>query len=347
MSGNSFGRYFRWTTFGESHGPAIGVVVEGCPSGLDFDAELLAKNLERRRPGQQTPEGDVLVSSRQEADGTHLMSGVFEGKTLGTPIALRIDNQDARSEDYRQIKTEPRIGHADDVWKIKYGHVDFRGGGRASARETAARVIAGSIAQMICRQLAPESRIFAYVEQIGHLQMSAPELMDLDDTKIENYPLRFPSPSQNQEAVSLIKLAKEQGESYGGIIGLRALGFPPGLGQPVFGKIKSDLAFAFMSINACVGVELGDGFRVATKKGSEWHRSQKNPGYGGIRGGLTTGEDITLRLAFKPTSSLGATAKQGRHDPCILPRAVPVAEAMAWCVFADHLLGQRLDRIRA
>lgn len=340
MSANSFGHIFKFTSFGESHGSALGAVIEGCPSGLKFDTELLQYNLNRRRPGQSS-----VTTSRQEADEFEILSGVFEGRTLGTPICLLVRNHDQRSNDYQQIRHDPRVGHADDTWKEKFGHTDHRGGGRSSGRETVARVLAGSVAQMLCRQLAPEMTVRSYAAQIAHFQLSEEEKNGLGSMNIDSFSTRFPSAEKHSDVVALLETAKQQGESYGGIVETAVLGAPAGLGQPVFHKFKAELASAMLSIGATTGFEFGAGFDSIARKGTEFHREMNSPGYGGIRGGLTTGEPIVFSVGFKPTSSIKDTAKKGRHDPCIVPRAVPVVEAMTWLVLADQLLWSRLDRI--
>ena len=322
MNANRFGEIFQWTSFGESHGEAMGVVIDGCPAGVTFDHQLLHDHLQRRRPGQH------LTSPREEKDQPQILSGIFEGKTLGTPISIVIENQDARPKDYDQIKKDPRIGHADDIWEGKYSHVDYRGGGRASARETVARVIAGAVAQMFCQQSSPELKVCGVVQSIGELEVNAKSLSEF-----------------GQDVRDLLSRAQETQESYGGIIELQMNGVPKYLGQPVFHKLKNDLSSAFMSIGACCGVEFGGGFALSRIKGSELHKEMENKNYGGLRGGISTGEPIIFRLAFKPTSSIKKTAKEGRHDPCIVPRAVPVVEAMAWAVLADHILWRRLDNL--
>lgn len=317
MGSNRFGTIFQWTTFGESHGLAMGVVIDGCPAGIPFDEELLLTELNRRKPGSNS-----LVSDRNETDRPEILSGIFENKTLGTPIAVVVRNQDQRSKDYESIKNNPRIGHADDMWKEKFGHSDYRGGGRASARETVNWVIAGSFAQMFCKTQAPETKVKTELLQVGPwLKKEGPEAL-----------------------TNLLSKAKEDGESYGGIVQLKIEKPPAHLGEPIFNKIKSQLAQAFMSINACCGVELGEGFRAATIKGSEFHTKKDSEVYGGLRGGISTGETIQFQLAFKPTSSIGEVAKSGRHDPCIVLRALPVIEAMAWNVLADQILLSRLNK---
>ncbi|MCB0378735.1 MAG: chorismate synthase [Bdellovibrionales bacterium] len=318
MTNNSFGQIFRWTTFGESHGATMGVVIEGCPAGLEFDFDLLKNFLERRRPG------GASVSGRQELDQPKILSGVFEGKTLGTPIAIIVENSDSRSKDYADIKDRPRRGHADDMWSGKYAHWDHRGGGRASARETVNWVIAGAVARMLCQALHSEMQISSQLLQVGPWKASDSTASDLEN---------------------LLQEAKAEGESYGALVELKVQQPPSFLGQPIFHKMKSDLTTAFMTTNACVGVELGAGFESVNQKGSEFHQKHKSELYGGIRGGITTGEPIAFRLAFKPTSSINDVAKQGRHDPCVAIRALPIVEAMTWSVFADHLLMKRLDNL--
>jgi chorismate synthase len=320
MSANIFGERFKFISFGESHGPAYGVVIEGMPANIQIDEQLLNKNMQRRRPGQ----GDH-TTARNESDVPEILSGVFEGKSLGTPITVIVRNSDQRSGDYDQIKIAPRIGHADDVWKNKFGHADHRGGGRSSGRETLCRVIAGSFAQMIFQSLKFKTEVYAFAEQIGPHKLT--ESKDLPEN-----------------IKSFLSEAKTQGESYGGIVKCRIQQTPKNLGQPIFHKLKSDLASAMMGLGAVEGFEFGAGFASAMIKGSDFHSKAESENYGGIRGGISTGEEITFRVAFKPTSSITDVAKKGRHDPCIIPRALPVVEAMAWCVLADHLLWCRTDQ---
>lgn len=320
MSANIFGERFKFISFGESHGPAYGVVIEGMPANIQIDEQLLNKNMQRRRPGQ----GDH-TTARNETDTPEILSGVFEGKSLGTPITVIVRNSDQRSGDYDQIKTAPRIGHADDVWKNKFGHADHRGGGRSSGRETLCRVIAGSFAQMIFQSLNLKTEVNAFAEQIGPHKLN--ESKDLP----ENIKL-------------FLSEAKTQGESYGGIVKCRIQQAPKNLGQPIFHKLKADLASAMMGLGAVEGFEFGAGFASAHMKGTDFHSKSDSENYGGIRGGISTGEEITFHVAFKPTSSITDVAKKGRHDPCIIPRALPVVEAMAWCVLADHLLWIRTDK---
>ncbi len=339
MSANSFGQIFKVTSFGESHGYGVGVLIEGCPAGVDFDLSLLEANLSRRKPGQSS-----ITTSRQESDTPIVVSGIFENKTLGTPICILVKNQDQKSEDYNEIKNTARIGHADDTWIEKFGHVDHRGGGRSSGRETLARVIAGSIAQMLVLKLSPNTQIKGYAKSIGKFELTEKENENIWNENIDSYITRFPS-ALNKSVIELLEKAKIDGESYGGVVEVRMQNVTPALGQPIFHKFKSDLAAAMMSIGATQGFEMGDGFNSTQRTGQDFHQSMKSSSYGGIRGGITTGEEISLKVAFKPTSSIKDTAKKGRHDPCIVPRAVPVVEAMCWLILADHLLWKRLDRI--
>lgn len=348
MSANSFGSRFQITTFGESHGTALGVVIDGCPAGIEFDHALLTQQMERRRPGGR--DGQV-TSGRQESDVPEILSGVFEGKTLGTPIAMIVRNQDARSKDYDVVKAAPRAGHADDVWKNKFGISDHRGGGRSSGRETVSRVMAGAVAQMVAKKLAPAMKIVGYASQIANFELTGAERSQVLQKEVDTFQARFPSEKHTQIA-DLLKRAQETGESYGGIAEILVHRAPASLGQPVFHKLKSDLAQAFMSVGAANGFEFGLGFDAASEKGTEFHSSsasgsktdKSSSNYGGIRGGISTGEDMLLRVSFKPTSSILDVAKKGRHDPCIVTRAIPVLESMAWIVLADHLLWSRTDK---
>lgn len=318
---NTFGTLFRVHSFGESHGTALGAVVDGCPAGVGFDHELLRRELDRRRPGS-----GPAVSARAEADECEILSGVFEGRTLGTPIAMLVRNRDARSQDYQKIAQQPRAGHADDVWKNKFGHSDPRGGGRSSGRETLARVMGGAVARMMMGALTPELSIESFAAEIG--------------------PFKLSQADQKTEEVSeaLMKL-REQGNSWGGIAEIQLKAVPVGLGQPVFRKLKSDLTAALMGVGAVSAVEFGQGLHVAERDGVSFHRNAGEDVYGGIRGGISTGETIVVRAHIKPTSSILEVAKQGRHDPCVLIRALPVLESMVALVMADHLLWQRLDKI--
>jgi chorismate synthase len=365
MSANSFGTIFKVTTFGESHGNTLGCVIDGCPAGVDFMEDLLLHELERRRPGQHKDpvqakdETSAIVSQRKEEDQPELLSGIFQGKTLGTPIALMVRNKDQRSEDYTEIKNKPRAGHADDVWKNKFGISDHRGGGRSSGRETVCRVLAGSLAQMMIRQINPQLQIHAYLSQIGSFFLTDKQEQNFlnelgrqsnsfDETKkilkhpVDAYFARFPTDDSSVLKSALLK-AQSEGESFGAVIKVVIRNAPANLGQPVFHKLKSDLTAALMSIGAVHAVQLG--VSNSFEKGSEFHGLQDQKQYGGIRGGISTGEDIHLSLQIKPTSSILDIAKKGRHDPCIGIRAIPVVESMIALVLADHLLWQRLDRI--
>ena len=355
MSANIFGERLKMLTFGESHGAALGVVIDGCPGAIPFDKALLQTELNRRKPGSNDAQTGV-VSSRQEADQVEILSGVFENRTLGSPIAMMVRNTDAKSEDYEQLKNNPRAGHADDMWEKKFGVNDHRGGGRASGRETVARVMAGSVAQMILKATKPGTRVFGFASQIGSLQLKQQDYLEIKKRfqsatpphpshYFDQFAARFPSPLQNAQVEQLLTQAKTDGKSYGGIAQIWIENPPECLGQPVFHKLKADLTTALMGVGAVVGVEIGDGFAAALAEGTQFHgQGGKSPSYGGIRGGISTGERITLRVAIKPTSSVLDVAKQGRHDPCIVTRAIPVLEAMVNFVLADHLLWSRTDR---
>ena len=321
MASNSFGTLFRMTSFGESHGVAMGVVIDGIPAGIHFDEELLKRQLDRRKPGSSE-----IVTARTESDNYEILSGIFEGKTLGTPIAVVVRNTNQKSSDYDSVKQTHRAGHADDVWKNKFGHSDHRGGGRSSGRETVSRVIAGSFAEMFCRKIAPQAVIESRITQVGP------------------YENKLTGQDLNSEISKALIKAKTEGESYGGILEIKIKNIPANLGQPVFHKLKADLAAALMSIGATSAVEFGAGVSASAAKGTEFHQTIDSENYGGIRGGISTGEPIVMRLHFKPTSSILDVAKKGRHDPCILVRALPVAEAMVWIVLADHLLWARMDK---
>jgi chorismate synthase len=355
MAGNSFGQLFRITTFGESHGPAIGVVIDGCPAGLVFDQAFIQLQLSRRRPGQS-----ALTTQRDESDQLELLSGVFEGRTTGTPITLLIRNKDAQSGDYDALKDVYRPSHADYTYEAKYGIRDHRGGGRSSARETAARVAAGGLAQLLLH--ASGIRVVAYVCGVGSVTyIDEPTQKAL--LSIENNAVRCPDTTTAARMEAAIAEAKAHGDSLGGMIRLLITGVPAGLGEPVFDKLEADLAKAMLSINAVKGFEVGAGFAAAMAKGSEMNdsfytdsgrvRTRTNHS-GGIQGGISNGETISCRIAFKPVAtiqqkqnSIDKAGKsitleaKGRHDPCVVPRAVPIVEAMAALVLADHLLRQR------
>lgn len=360
MPANSLGERFVVTSFGESHGPALGVVVDGCPAGVRFDEALLRKQLARRRPGAVSASGDQLVSSRSEPDEPEILSGVHEGRTLGTPIAILVRNRDARPADYAELARDPekspRRGHADDLFRKKFGHSDVRGGGRASGRETVSRVMAGAVAQMLLNTIFPSLRVFGYARQIAthRLPESDLELLaqryardpDTTTADVDAAPLRFPAtdPHLRTRVSELLLRAKAEGRSYGGLVELWVDGAPLGLGQPVFHKLKADLAQALFGVGATAGVEIGEGFAAAAAEGVAFHGAETSP-YGGIRGGISTGERIVLRVAMKPPASVLSVAQRGRHDPCIVPRAIPVLEAMLWLTLAEHALWRRGDRI--
>ena len=355
MSVNTFGRLFRCTTWGESHGLAIGVTVDGCPPGIPLNEAMLQRWLDRRRPGQNR-----FMTQRRESDEVEILSGTFEGTTTGTPIQLLIRNQDQRSKDYTEIVEKFRPGHADFTYWRKYGIRDHRGGGRASARETASRVAAGGVAREVLKSLAPSIQVTGWLAQMGEIAINPDHF---DSEEIERNPFWSPDGNAAKDWAVLLERIRKSGDSIGAAIECVASGVPPGLGAPVYGKLDADLAAAMMSINAVKGVEIGVGMGAARLKGSE-NADEIVPGAdgpkfksnnaGGILGGISTGQDIVVRFSVKPASSIlipkqtidksGAAtdiATKGRHDPCVGIRAVPVAEAMMACVLADHLL---LDR---
>ncbi|MCY4321916.1 MAG: chorismate synthase [Bdellovibrionaceae bacterium] len=343
MNSNSIGNIFKFHSFGESHGPAMGVVIEGCPSGLSVSTKVLQQELDRRRPGKQ-----AWTSSRKELDTAEIVSGVFNGKTLGTPISVLVFNKDQRSKDYDQIKKQARKGHSEDLWKVKFGLYDHRGGGRASGRETVARVIAGAFARMLIKKLCPHFKVMAFVKQIEQIALLPHDLKTAENLfkrskTVDSFTARMPHKEKSKQALDLLMQAKKEGDSLGSLLELWIENLPKGLGQPLFHKFKSDLAQSIMSLGASTALEIGLGKDSAKMKGSQFHLTKTN--YGGIRGGLTTGERVIVRVVFKPPSSLGKTAKKGRFDPCIGPRAVPVLEAIACLITADHLLWKRLDQI--
>ncbi|MCX7117496.1 MAG: chorismate synthase [Legionellales bacterium] len=345
MSGNTFGTLFTVTTFGESHGPAIGAVVDGCPPGLCLNESDIQPFLDKRKPGQSKH-----TSQRREDDLVQILSGVFEGKTTGAPIALLIQNQDQRSRDYEDIKDSFRPGHADFTYHHKYGHRDYRGGGRSSARETAARVAAGAIARLYLQRYL-QIDIIGYLQQMGSIIVPFEE-----EAEIQRNPFFCPNAHQIEALGDYITQLRRAGDSVGARIGVQARGVPVGLGDPVFDKLDATLAYAMMSINAVKGVEIGAGFSAVTQKGSE-HRDEMNAqGFlsnhaGGVLGGISTGLPIEVSMVLKPTSSIvipGLTQNvhgeevtivtKGRHDPCVGLRAVPIAEAMMALVLMDHYL---------
>lgn len=348
MAGNTFGQLFRVTTFGESHGIALGAVVDGCPPGLELSESDLQGDLDRRKPGQSK-----YTTQRREDDLVRILSGVFEGKTTGTPIGLLIENEDQRSRDYTAIKDVFRPAHADYTYTKKYGIRDYRGGGRASARETSMRVAAAGIAKKYLReQFGTEIR--GYLSQIGHLQAK-----QFDPAEIENNPFFCPDVTLVPKIEKFIDELRREGDSIGARIGLRATDVPVGLGEPVFGKLDAELASAMMGINAVKGVEFGEGFAVVELRGSQNRDEMDESGFvsnnaGGVLGGIASGQDITLSVALKPTSSITKTGQTqnttgevttvsttGRHDPCVGIRATPIVEAMAALVLMDHCLRDR------
>ncbi|MCW8496996.1 chorismate synthase [Fluoribacter dumoffii] len=345
MSGNTFGTLFTVTTFGESHGPAIGCVVDGCPPGFMLREEDIQPFLDKRKPGQSK-----YTTQRREEDKIHILSGVFEGKTTGAPIALLIQNTDQRSRDYEEIKNLFRPGHADFTYHHKYGHRDYRGGGRSSARETAARVAAGAIARLyLQRHLNLE--IVGYLQQMGDLVLDF-----IDESQINNNPFFCPNTTQVQDLADAIDHLRRQGDSVGARVKVIAKNVPLGLGDPVFDKLDATLAYAMMSINAVKGVEIGAGFAAVNQLGSIHRDQMSRDGFlsnnaGGILGGISTGQNIEVSIALKPTSSITTPGKtvnvsgekvtvvtKGRHDPCVGIRAVPIAEAMMALVLMDHYL---------
>lgn len=387
MPGNSFGQLFRLTTFGESHGGAIGGVIDGCPAGLELDLHAIQAELDRRRPGS-TP----LGTTRNESDVVEFLSGIVDGASLpehsrkegisvslGTPIGFIIRNKDVHSSDYDHLKDVYRPGHADITWEAKYGLRDHRGGGRSSARETACRVVGGAIARMLIAKEGIE--VNAFVSQVGEVALEVP-LADLRYDELWNDPVRCPDPETSARMRTLIEEVRKQGDSIGGVVSCVASGMPLGLGEPVFDKLDAELAKAMLSINATKGFQIGSGFKAATLRGSEnndafvmgWRRNTEavplqgftadSPGIrtetnrsGGTLGGISNGEDLHFEVAFKAPSTIAKAQRtvnrnfeevsleaHGRHDPCVVPRAVPIVEAMTCLVLADHLLRQRLAR---
>lgn len=331
---NTFGDLFRVTTFGESHGPALGAVVDGCPAGVPLPIERVQTALDRRRPGQS-----ALTSARAEPDRVEILSGVYQDKTLGTPIAALVRNADSRSPDYDALKTVDRTGHADAVWRHRYGHRDHRGGGRTSARETLARVIGGAVAEALLARDVPALSIVAWVSQVGSI-VAAPPAHGVNRALVDVHATRCPDLAAAQQMAEIIGDAKAKGDSWGGTIDVRIEGLPRGLGEPVFGKLKALLARALASIGAVSGVTWG--IDAIALPGSAFHA--RRDVYGGIQGGLATGEPALVRTYFKPPATLAVHAKAGRHDPCVLPRAVPIVEAMVALVVADLWLHMQARR---
>jgi chorismate synthase len=353
MPGNSFGSAFRVTTFGESHGPAVGVIIDGCPPRLPLVVDEIQRELDRRRPGQS-----AITTQRREADQVEILSGMHEGLTLGTPLAMLVRNQDMRAGDYDEMKSKFRPSHADYTYKAKYGIRAWQGGGRASARETIGRVAAGAVA----RKLLAAIDIVAWVERVADLEAAVDAATVTRDAVDANI-ARCPEAAVAERMIARIDEARKAGDSLGGVVAAVARGVPPGLGEPVFDKLEADLAKAMLSLPAAKGFEIGSGFGGTLLTGSQHNdpfydaggrvRTRSNRS-GGIQGGISNGEDITLRVAFKPTATIlreqqtvdedghDTTIKaRGRHDPCVLPRAVPIVEAMVALVLADHFLRQR------
>ena len=347
MAGNSIGQQFKVTTFGESHGPALGCIIDGCPPGIDISVDDLQGDLDRRKPGSSR-----YTTPRKEDDKVKILSGVFEGKTTGCPIGLLIENGDQRSKDYSAIMDLFRPGHADYTYHQKYGHRDYRGGGRSSARETAMRVAAGAIAKKYLLQIGIEVK--AYLSQLGPIKAE-----QLEWDQVEQNAFFFPDSSKLTQLEEYMKVLKKEGDSIGAKVSVVATGVPVGLGEPVFDRLDAELAHSLMSINAVKGVEIGDGFAVIEQKGSQ-HRDEMTPEQflsnhaGGVLGGISSGQNIIAHIALKPTSSIMVSGRtitkngepvdmvtRGRHDPCVGIRAVPIAEAMMAITLMDHLMRNR------
>ncbi|HLW21388.1 MAG TPA: chorismate synthase [Cyclobacteriaceae bacterium] len=357
--GNSFGRVFRVSTFGESHGRGLGVVIDGCPAGLPIDEEYIRRELQRRKPGQSK-----ITTQRKEEDEFQILSGIFEGKSTGTPIGVIILNTDQKSKDYTHIADKFRPSHADYTYYEKYGIRDYRGGGRSSARETAARVAAGAIAKMLLAHYG--IRINAYVSQVGNLSLNKP-YQELDFEESERNIVRCPDPVVAEQMIDFIDEIRKDRDTVGGVVSCVAQHVPAGLGEPVFDKLHAELGKAMLSINAVKGFEYGSGFEGVTMRGSEHNDlfyqeegkvKTKTNHSGGIQGGISNGEDIYFRVAFKPVATImqdqesvneageaTTVSGKGRHDPCVVPRAVPIVEAMCALVLADYLLLNRLNKL--
>ena len=355
---NIYGTLFKISTFGESHGPAIGVVIDGCPAGLEVDEAFIQSELDRRKPGQSK-----ITTQRKEDDAFKILSGVFEGKSTGTPIALVIENQDQRSKDYSHIADTFRPSHADYTYEVKYGNRDYRGGGRSSARETAARVAAGAIAKLLLKQSGVE--INAFVSQVGELK--APHYTQLDLSKTEDNIVRCPDPATAEKMIALIDQVRLERDTIGGLVTCVIKNTPVGLGEPVFDKLHAELGKAMLSINAVKGFEYGSGFEGIKLRGSQHNDEFYNEGgrirtktnySGGIQGGISNGEDIYFNVAFKPVATImqdqpsvdkqgneTTVSGKGRHDPCVVPRAVPIVEAMAALVLVDFVLRGRVAKL--
>ena len=357
--GNTFGKLFKITTFGESHGKALGAIVEGCPAGLSLDEEKIRQEMQRRKPGQSK-----ITTQRKEEDEIELLSGVFEGKTTGTPIGIVIPNSDQKSKDYSHISDKFRPSHADFTYFEKYGIRDYRGGGRSSARETAARVAGGAIAKQF---LATKGiQVQAYVSQVGDLTLSK-SYKELNLDLAEENIVRCPDPEMAEQMISLIDSVRLDRDTIGGVVSCVISNCPPGLGEPVFDRLHAELGKAMLSINAVKGFEYGSGFEGVKMRGSQHNDALVNEGgkiktttnhSGGIQGGISNGEDIYFRVAFKPVATIMQDQKsineagepvtvsgKGRHDPCVVPRAVPIVEAMAALVIADYLLLSKTNKL--
>lgn len=354
MSGNTFGKSFTLTTYGESHGPALGGVIDGCPAGVPINIQSIQNDLDRRRPGQS-----AIVTQRKEPDTVEIYSGVFEGKSTGTPIGFTIHNTNQKSKDYGHIKDSYRPSHADYVYDQKYGFRDYRGGGRSSARETAARVVAGSIA----KQFIEPVQIQAFVSAVGELALPDPQNIS-DFSFIEQNPVRCPDVEMAAKMEDYIKKVRKDGDTVGGLVTCIAKNVPVGLGEPVFDKLHAELGKAMLSINAVKGFEYGSGFAGAALRGSAHNDPYNNDGTtktnnsGGIQGGISNGMDIYFTVAFKPVATIMQDQEtidnkgekvimqgKGRHDPCVVPRAVPIVEAMTALVLADFTLRNRTSKI--
>jgi chorismate synthase len=354
---STFGQLFRVTTFGESHGGGIGVVIDGCPPRIEVSESDIQRDLDRRRPGQSK-----IATQRKEEDRCEILSGIFQGKTLGTPIAILVRNKDARPEDYSEIASKFRPSHADYTYEVKYGIRNWQGGGRASARETIGRVAAGTIGKRILSTFYADFEIVAYVTQIHDLTAKI-DRSTVRMKDVEKNSVRCPDTAAAKKMISLIEEIRDEGDSIGGVIECVARGIPPGLGDPVFDKLEADLARAMLSIPAAKGFEIGSGFAATQMRGSQHNdafeirdgkiRTTTNNS-GGVQGGISNGEEIYFRVAFKPPATIALQQKtvssskeqtelaaRGRHDPCVLPRAVPIVEAMAALVLCDHALRQR------
>jgi chorismate synthase len=356
-----FGEVFRISTWGESHGGGVGVVIDGCPPRLDLCAEDIQAELDRRRPGQSD-----IVTPRKEADTCRILSGVFRGRTLGSPICVMVENTDARPEAYTEMETAFRPSHADFTTQAKYGIRNWEGGGRASARETIGRVAAGAVARKVLHAMGLPIEVMAFVEKIHGIQAEIP-WESLSRESIESNAVRCPDPECAKRMIAFIREARAQGDSVGGVVGCVVRGLPAGLGEPVFDKLDADLAKAMMSLPATKGIEFGSGFAGTAMRGSEHNDpfvmadgrvATKSNRSGGIQGGISNGQPVTFRTAFKPTATIAKAqqtvttvgepaelAARGRHDPCVLPRAVPIVEAMVWLVLCDHVLRQRAQDV--